>query len=302
MIVSNARPVRQNWDWSKGRRGAVLVILVPHQDQEMTLVRQNAISYQIMHAIVLSCDRYAPMAAHMVRTYRECWPDHPFVFRIPYQQAPWPVAWRDPAIEFVPSPAPIIATVEILLRDLPDDEWIYWCVDDKWMIDVDVAAVQRLHDWLNELVEPAVSGLIFCRCRNLLHNEHVCSRTNTMTPAGEVLLKRRNYHQFWIHQYLRVRVLRDAFRRFPGEPSHAKQLDTWTGQEPGRGEVWRVPPDEIRYVTERNLAVFGESTDHGRLLSACAVNMQRLGIPPPADFPCIQADIRMGAALGSLRG
>jgi len=52
-----------------------------------------------MRAIVLSCDRYAPMAAHMVRTYRRVWPDHPFVFRIPFQEIEWPAEWRDPAIE-----------------------------------------------------------------------------------------------------------------------------------------------------------------------------------------------------------
>ncbi len=249
-----------------------------------------------MRAIVLSCDRYAPMAAHMVRTYRTLWPDHPFVFRIPFQQAHWPAAWRDPAVEHVPSPSPIVATVEVLLRDLPDDEWVYWCIDDKWLIDVDVAAVGRLHQWLLRLHDPAITGLIFCRCRMLLHDGHVTAEGGTTTPDGEVLLRRLDYHQFWIHQYVRVRVLRDAFRRFPHEPTRAKQLDEWTGQEPGHGEVWKVPANETRYVTARNLAVFGESTDAGRLLSTCAANMQRLGITPP-DVERIEADVRMGAPL-----
>jgi hypothetical protein len=46
----------------------------------------------------------------------------------------------------------------------------------------------------------------------------------------------------------------------------------------------------------RNLAVFGESTDGGRLLSACAANMERLGITPPT-LDRIDADVRMGAPL-----
>jgi hypothetical protein len=250
-----------------------------------------------MRAIVLSCDRYAPMAAHMVRTYRTRWPDHPFLFRIPFQQLRWPTAWHDPAVELVSSPSPIVATVETLLQELPDDEWVYWCIDDKWLIDVDVAAVGRLHEWLIGLDEPAVTGLIFCRCRMLLLDGHVCAEGGTTTADGEILLRRLDYHQFWIHQYVRVRVLRDAFRRFPGEPVNGKQLDAWTGQEPGSGEVWKVPVDEIRYVTARNLAVFGESTDAGRLLSACATSMERLGIAPPTDVERIAADVRMGAPL-----
>jgi hypothetical protein len=53
----------------------------------------------------------------------------------------------------------------------------------------------------------------------------------------------------------------------------------------------------MRYVTARNLAVFGESTDDGRLLSACAASMDRLGITLPAGFERIAADVRMGAPL-----
>jgi hypothetical protein len=250
-----------------------------------------------MRAIVLSCDRYAPMAAHMVRTYRMLWPDHPFVFRIPFQESRWPEAWHDPAIELVPSPSPIVATIEALLRDLPDDEWVYWCIDDKWLVDIDVAAVGRLHQWLLALDDPTVTGLIFCRCRMLLRDGHVSDEGGTTTSDGEVLLRRLDYFQFWIHQYVRAGVLRDAFRRFPGEPVRAKQMDSWMGQEPGDCEIWKVPGNEIRYVTARNLAVFGESTDDGRLLSACAANMDRLGITPPPGFERIAADVRMGAPL-----
>lgn len=250
-----------------------------------------------MRAIVLSCDRYAPMAAHMVRTYRARWPDHPFQFRIPYQDAAcWPAAWRDPAIELVPSPGGIVATVETLLHDLPDDEWIYWCIDDKFLIELDVDAVTRLHRWLVALHDPAVTGLIFCRCRMLLCDGHVRADGATTTPDGEALLARVDYFQFWIHQYLRAGVLRDAFRRFPGEPERAKQMDAWIGQEPGM-EIWKIPGDELRYVTARNLAVFGESTDAGRVLSACAESMDRHGIALPAAFERVEADVRMGAPL-----
>ena len=87
-----------------------------------------------------------------------------------------------------------------------------------------------------------------------------------------------------------------TFRRFPGEPARAKQMDAWIGQEPGT-VIWKIPDDELRYVTTRNLAVFGESTDAGRLLSACAESMDRHGIALPPAFERVDADVRMGGPL-----
>src|SRR5438046_9676836 len=38
-----------------------------------------------MKAIVLTCDRFRAITEHMIRQYETLWPDHPFVFRVPYQ-------------------------------------------------------------------------------------------------------------------------------------------------------------------------------------------------------------------------
>ena len=63
--------------------------------------------------------------------------------------------------------------------------------------------------------DPAVSGLIFCRCRMLLVDGHVTPEGGFTTPDGEPLLRRLDYSQFWIHQYLRVRVLRAEGEKCP---------------------------------------------------------------------------------------
>src|SRR5437016_2587497 len=39
-----------------------------------------------MKAIVLTCDRYRAVTEHMILQYEKLWPDHPFVFRVPYQK------------------------------------------------------------------------------------------------------------------------------------------------------------------------------------------------------------------------
>jgi hypothetical protein len=77
-----------------------------------------------MKAIVLTHDRNAVVARHMIACYQQLWPDHPFVFRVPCQdRAAWPVAARH---EFVPAPPGIPQTVQALLADLSDEEWVYW--------------------------------------------------------------------------------------------------------------------------------------------------------------------------------
>jgi len=79
-------------------------------------------------AIVLTCDRYRVMTQHLIVQYERLWPDHPFVFHIPYQELGGVDSER---IKYHTSPADIKGTVLHLLANIDDEEWIYWCVDDK---------------------------------------------------------------------------------------------------------------------------------------------------------------------------
>jgi len=84
-----------------------------------------------LKAIVLSCDRYRAITEHMILQYERLWPDHPFVFRIPYQRARGLDTKRT---TYRQTPEDIKGTVLHLVADLDDEEWIYWCVDDKYPI------------------------------------------------------------------------------------------------------------------------------------------------------------------------
>ena len=37
-------------------------------------------------AIVLTCDRFRAITRHLILKYERLWPDHPFVFHVPYQE------------------------------------------------------------------------------------------------------------------------------------------------------------------------------------------------------------------------
>ena len=55
----------------------------------------------------------------------------------------------------------IAATVLRLLQDIEDEEWVYWCSDDKYPIHFIVEKVTELLQYV--LTTPEISGLLFCR-------------------------------------------------------------------------------------------------------------------------------------------
>src|SRR6266536_3651874 len=91
-------------------------------------------------AIVLTCDRYQPFATHMIMRYRAVWPSHPFTFHVPYLRCPL----GGERVEARQCPEAVRATVLGLLAGFDDETWVYWCIDDKYPI---------------ELVQPPVAHL-----------------------------------------------------------------------------------------------------------------------------------------------
>ena len=117
-----------------------------------------------MLAIVLSCDKYHPLTDHMISCYVRKWPSNPFVFRVPYQEFPQSLAWKfGSKIELVRTPRNIKKTVLSLLSDLDEDEWIYWCIDDKYLVEIDEAAANKSLEWIGQLDNPMDCGIMFCR-------------------------------------------------------------------------------------------------------------------------------------------
>src|SRR5262249_53082236 len=114
-------------------------------------------------AIVLTCDRYHPFAAHMIMRYDTVWPSHPFTFHVPYQRS----ALRGPRVTSRHTREPIRATVLDLLEEFDDEAWIYWCIDDKYPVQFVEPPVAHVTDAISSDSLPGVDGVLFCRCRRL---------------------------------------------------------------------------------------------------------------------------------------
>jgi len=210
-------------------------------------------------AIVMTCDKYRALTDHMIFKYEKLWPNHPFHFRVAYQES----VPRIPTdrIEYMKSSPDIKTTVLTLLNDLDDEELIYWCIDDKYPVKINVPRIEKMYQWLANEKTSAVSGILFCRCRRMWDNTHLTGET-IVDNQQNVYLERKGYAQIWIHQFLRVKVLRYLFKSFPDTILFARSMDELI-------KHLVKPPSHRIFVSRQNLVVFGESTDAGILTRNC---------------------------------
>jgi hypothetical protein len=226
-----------------------------------------------MKAIVLTCDRYRAITEHMILQYERLWPDHPFVFRIPYQKL---AGVETPRTTFVQTPAGIRATVLQLIADLDDEEWIYWSIDDKYPVQL---VTEKIADFIsNALGSLEMSGLLFCRRGPTLENPELTLYPHKhVNPGGDVYLERRSWFQIWLHQLLKVKVLRHLFTRLPDHLPSPKAMDLL------KDKITK-PPEYRLFVTEKNFAVFGESTNKGTITQNCYESIVKTDINLPKWF------------------
>lgn len=209
----------------------------------------------------------------MIFKYDQLWPDHPFVFRIPCQELGGNSTDRR---EYVKTPSAIRATALQLIADLDDDEWIYWCVDDKYPIELVLPKIRAFLAGIPELAD--ASGLLFCRSKALLRRaDETLFPGERQSSTGEILLERRGWNQIWIHQFLRVKVVRYLFSEMPEQIASAKLMDHLKDEIP-------KPADLRLFVTKENFAVFGESTHKGTINQNCYDSIVKTNIELPKWF------------------
>jgi len=243
-----------------------------------------------MKAIVLTCDRYRALTDHMLHTYEKLWPGNPFQFVVPYQEYPTALKKKyGDKIVPVQAPKDIIPTMQRLFETFGDDEWIYWCIDDKYVIWIDAARARKVHDWVITVEDPMVRSVTFCRCRYSLDPKHLVTDTPYNTPDGQVLYIKMVDSEPWVHQFLRGRVLKEIFALFPNRRFGAKEMDEFYAS---RASV----PGQTWLVTAQNLVTLGESTVRGKLTVNCVESLRRWGFELPTGFEISGRRVMMGHA------
>lgn len=226
-------------------------------------------------AIVLTKDRYRPFTVNMVAAYDELWPGHSLEFLVPYQSDNRSRSQvRRSRLTFVRTGDSFQDTMLGLLKGMEQEDWVYFCIDDKFPTRLNVPVMSQVmksvserHDELDE-----VAGLAFTRARRSLRWPGI-SITRTQC-FGQQAYQRADLSNFWFHQLFRVKVLRAFFQSLP-IVSAPKEMD-------GHGKTLNLG---LRFMTTKNHNLsLAESTSRGRITSAALKSLNARGIAVESQF------------------
>ena len=182
-----------------------------------------------MKAIVLTYDKYSIFADHMISAYQELWPENPFTFRVPFQdqkiKSSYEQKYRE-KVQLIRSSEDIVETVETLLGDLGDDDWIFWCMDDRYPISLQTGEIEKIYHWIKTIDDRNTSAVMFLNSRKGQKPENLHYTNHTIYDSNKNKYRRRkNYTMIWMHQFMRVKVMRNLFSHFPKNLKSAKEMD-----------------------------------------------------------------------------
>jgi hypothetical protein len=227
-----------------------------------------------MKAIVLTYDNYHPIADHMMHCYGQLWPNHPFVFQVPYQKFPKLLSEKyGDRISLIKTPPDIRGTMDKLLEGIDNDTWIYWCMDDRYPIKLDVEKLTEFYDCLSDNNS---DGLSFV----LSHKDNSNRYSNVFSIVkdhrGNKFYRKKHFGSIWSHQFMKAKVLSNFFKNMPINIKSAKEMDYYLLK------LSVLPKDYVLLVTTQSHAQFGESSTRGMLTKNCYDSMVESKIQSPA--------------------
>ena len=161
-----------------------------------------------MKAIVLTYDERAPYVDLVLSCYKRWWNSCPLDFVIPYNtELPY---YKDKFgnLSFIKTPKNIKSTMHLLLKNIPDDEFVYWCLDDIYLHALNNPEI--LNDIYKYIIENP-----HCQVDSIRLNSVAPRMTNKMSKEriGDIDFHNIPYtkRRFWFHYFVRSKVLKRFF-------------------------------------------------------------------------------------------
>jgi hypothetical protein len=241
-----------------------------------------------MEAIVLTYDENHKITEHMIIKYLKNLDECDLTFVIPYNKN-YPRYIKNrfgQRVKIVSSESPVKKTVKNLLKGIPNDEWVYWAMDDKYPVDIKSTGFNRYKEWLINS-DTNINGLSICRTRKILTGEALTGEWIS-GPEGERLYVRSDYSQIWLHQFIRAGSLKRFIDDLPQVSESTKELDT------AKYDV-EFEEGELFVVTEKNHISFGESTTRGKVTKNCYDSIIKENLSIPSNLKVCNERIRIGS-------
>jgi len=258
--------------------------------------------------IVLSFDPHLEIANLLVETYNQLWPDCRFQFRIPFTDRDPRAIFRAQNVEFISTPPDIRSTVKSLLCDLPEHEFVFWCIDDRYPIEIFEPAVLRaVRDFasdaggdvdsikLTDLTVEGIEGKLHTRLtrrwrrqpfrrpdtqrvendKTWRHREEGGAREPAFRLAGQGFFRQLGHPKngFYMPQFTTPAFLKQFFL--------ASALPLKYGIREFHHFLLSTNLEHKSYFPNNFLLSVGESTFRGRLSMVCYEQMLKFGVVPP---------------------
>ena len=217
-----------------------------------------------MKAIVQSCDRYHSFTENMLTQYEKLWPSNPFMFRIPWNtKYPETIDSKfQGKIDLIKTGIPFKETFHELTKDLDGEEWVYWCIDDKYPIHLQEDEANKVLDFVRSVEDPRIISVGFHPVRNIKESSDSIQKMGfgiQMFFSGLKFIEHKSFSNNWLHQFFRVKALREfwSYIKEP-KPYQAKSMDNYV--RPLRG---------TSLVLDHSICTYGESTYKGFITQNC---------------------------------
>jgi hypothetical protein len=215
------------------------------------------------------------MAHHMILTYRDKWPTNNFQFRVPYNQSVPKNIEHDfkDCVEFIHTDVPFKKTVSGLLQDLDDMEWVYWCIDDKYLISIDEVKANMVREFVEQTQDPGITGVSFQFVRWI---EKTAQPASAVNYKGLTFLQHTSKHNNWLHQFYRVGTLRKLVDHVPDPVLYKMNILD-------RAKHRLTLPGKL-LTLNHNIAIHGESTTCSKITLNCVESFNKYNLPFPGNF------------------
>jgi hypothetical protein len=162
-------------------------------------------------AIVLTYDKQVGLAELVVKSYLALWKECPFQFVIPRNDDNSPhfdFLATQKNVSLIRTPSSIRATMSALLGTVDDNAWIYWCIDDRYPIEIDQRRMQMVFDFIASGAADHLNGI------KLIHWKETADASYNDIEIGDRKFRFQVPYSawgLWHHHFLRAKVLKEIF-------------------------------------------------------------------------------------------
>ncbi len=157
-------------------------------------------------AVVLSYDPQIGLAELLVKKYKSLGLSGYFEFLIPINTDKSRFEDNLLDVTYVKCLPDIISTMAALLDKCADDEWVFWAIDDRYPISLDKNLIKSIHHRITSGEFNNINGI-----KLLPWREQLCANTIDIEGVKFRRQKPVGMMGFWHHQYVKAKVLKDAF-------------------------------------------------------------------------------------------